>query len=396
MDLFVVVVVAAAILLPVTVIGMGAWGLHRKWKSETALDAGEEWKVQKIAAARFSDPLAAQVEWSPLRFQGSGTRVYELLRTGSESMEFRLIRDPRRRDVLLGLLLVPLLYAGWTAVFGEPDLAVTILKISALAVVGIAGLVLLGLNSGYHRVFDRRAGLYWTTWKRPRGCLESSAHPGSSGQRRSKRCARLSDLHALQILGERVENQKPAKGPFGLLGRPPPEIYWSYELNLVLHDGTRLNVLDQAGLESLRADVQELSEFLDIPVWDSTMDTNEDSVSRSSERRIEDTSPDDLWAPPASAYHERLLLLLGQSLQAVNQASQPGADRTQYCREALDRLERFLITWTAPDADEDIPVAMSAIQEAIRHLHENEPEAADPILREAWNRLDAGLHDAGV
>lgn len=419
MDPVVVVSVAAAILFPVVVIGIGAWHLQRKWKSETALDTGEEWKVRKIAAARFSDPLAAQIDWSPLRFQGSGTRVYELVRTGAERREFRLTEDPQRREALRGmvlaLVLVPLVYLVVGFLYGELDATLDILKIGGLAAAALAGLVVLGLNYGYHRVFDRRSGLYWTTWKRPWVCPEVSARTGSGGRRRSKRCVRLVDLHALQILGERVVNQKPAEGPFGLGGKPPPETYFSYELNLVLHDGTRLNVLDQPGIQSLRSEVQELSEFLGIPVWDSTSGPAGDSESRpthphradlspgsaSPERPSpgspshESSSPQDHWTPPASAYHERLLLLLGQSLKAVHQGNQPGADKTDCCQQALDRLERFLITWTAPDADEDIPVALSAIQKAIGHLHAGEPDAAEPILREAWNRLDTELHEAG-
>jgi hypothetical protein len=45
--------------------------------------------------------------------------------------------------------------------------------------------------------------------------------------------------------------------------------YYSYELNLVLDDGRRINVIDHGNLDRLRSDAQPLSRFLDKPVWDA-------------------------------------------------------------------------------------------------------------------------------
>jgi len=41
-----------------------------------------------------------------------------------------------------------------------------------------------------------------------------------------------------------------------------------YELNLVLKDGTRLNLVDHFNLARMREDAATLSELLDVPVWD--------------------------------------------------------------------------------------------------------------------------------
>ncbi len=45
--------------------------------------------------------------------------------------------------------------------------------------------------------------------------------------------------------------------------------YYSYELNLVLNDGSRINVVDHGNLKRLRSDTQTLSQFLGKPVWDA-------------------------------------------------------------------------------------------------------------------------------
>ena len=68
--------------------------------------------------------------------------------------------------------------------------------------------------------------------------------------------APLSSIHALQLLSEFVSGSKSS--------------YYSYELNLVLNDGSRINVVDHGNLERLRSDASALSRFLDKPVWDAT------------------------------------------------------------------------------------------------------------------------------
>ena len=45
--------------------------------------------------------------------------------------------------------------------------------------------------------------------------------------------------------------------------------YTSYELNLVLRDGRRLNVIDHAHYPCLLADAEALAAFLRVPVWDA-------------------------------------------------------------------------------------------------------------------------------
>ena len=44
----------------------------------------------------------------------------------------------------------------------------------------------------------------------------------------------------------------------------------SYELNVVLQDGSRRNVVDHGNLDALRADARELAMFLVVPLWDAT------------------------------------------------------------------------------------------------------------------------------
>ena len=71
-----------------------------------------------------------------------------------------------------------------------------------------------------------------------------------------KNACKLEDIYALQLIAEYVRGNKSS--------------YYSYEMNLVLKDGNRLNVVDHGNQTKLREDAQALATFLKVPVWDAT------------------------------------------------------------------------------------------------------------------------------
>ncbi len=95
-------------------------------------------------------------------------------------------------------------------------------------------------------VFDKCSGLYWKG--RTRHGL-----PPKPGE--LKQSALLSEVHALQLIPEWVRGSENS--------------YYSYELNLVLNDCRRLNVVDHGGRRCIREDAEFLAQFLDVPVWDA-------------------------------------------------------------------------------------------------------------------------------
>ena len=44
---------------------------------------------------------------------------------------------------------------------------------------------------------------------------------------------------------------------------------YSYELNLICSDGSRINIVDHGALRKLREDAALLAEYLSIPIWDA-------------------------------------------------------------------------------------------------------------------------------
>ena len=69
----------------------------------------------------------------------------------------------------------------------------------------------------------------------------------------------LDQIHAVQLVWKRVR-----------CGHDPKRKYRSYEINLVLKDGSRLYVVDYGTGVGVRKNAAKLGEFLDVPVWDAT------------------------------------------------------------------------------------------------------------------------------
>jgi hypothetical protein len=186
----------------------------------------------------FHDPLALQIGWTPAKQGGAATRTHRYRVVGSERAEFRVAFGVRF------LSLFVLAVGGSIGTYGalhreDPRWWVQILFGVVFVAAGIA--IWLQCRSV---VFDRQLGWYYEGRK--------PASPGGS------RGILLSQIHALQIVGEYCSTGKGGT-------------YRSFELNLVLKDGTRHNVIDHAAQLHVRADAHRLGQFLGVPVWDATL-----------------------------------------------------------------------------------------------------------------------------
>ena len=65
----------------------------------------------------------------------------------------------------------------------------------------------------------------------------------------------LRNAEAIQLIREYIRGNKSS--------------YYSYELNLICSDGSRINIVDHGALRKLREDAALLAEYLSIPVWDA-------------------------------------------------------------------------------------------------------------------------------
>ncbi len=190
----------------------------------------------------FDDPLALETEWVPAASGGASFRTHRLIQPSATRIEFA---------PTLGAKAFYLLFFQLNRIrisqIGFSD-QVTLVPIFVGAVFAVAGACLYWFGTT-SRVFDQRFAAFWRGRRMPTP-MELVERGDSS--------APLSSIHALQLLSEFVSGSKNS--------------YYSYELNLVLNNGSRINVVDHGNLERLRGDANMLSQFLDKPVWDATRD----------------------------------------------------------------------------------------------------------------------------
>lgn len=204
----------------------------------------------RIDAARFGDPLAEETEWTPLVAGGRSFRTNHLVVQSPTRFVFRPSFGTLAVATILVLFGLALAAAGYFVedIITEPGEFDPRLAAYLLG----AMFVLAGAFTWYSLsmpiVFDRGFNAYW------RGRLPSGQSVPDATRVRD--FTPLQEIHALQILAEWV----------------PDQYYdtYSYELNLVLRDGRRVNVVDHGDLDDLRSDAAELSRLLVLPLWDAT------------------------------------------------------------------------------------------------------------------------------
>ncbi len=202
-----------------------------------------------IDASVFGDPLALETSWHPAAPGGASFGTHRLKQTSAHRVEFA----PTVAWKLFSLVFF--LAGSGVLVFhlDRFDLDQVVLSNQRTFVPLIVGAVFsvvavcMWWFGSTPRVFDQARAMFWRGRKQP-ARMSPGEQKGSSTP--------LSAIHALQLISEYVSGNKSS--------------YYSYELNLVLGDGNRVNVVDHGNLEHLRADAQTLARFLDKPIWDAT------------------------------------------------------------------------------------------------------------------------------
>lgn len=210
----------------------------------------ESMQPQNVAVdlSRFNDPLAENVDWNPLKRGGSNFRTHKLKNSNDPiRLAFQATKGALFFSGVFAVagLIIPIVMISQNlkdvATFSNPENF--FIAAFSLLFVG-AG---IGMAYYFNRpiVFDKQIGYFWKGRKVPQ--MYSKQNPKNS--------VRLDKIHAIQLISERVKSDKGS--------------YLSYELNLILRDGSRINVIDHGSAESVRTDAKHLSSFLGKPVWDT-------------------------------------------------------------------------------------------------------------------------------
>ncbi len=223
--------------------------LPRLMKKEEMATTARLERLNNDELSGYADPAAAAVDWSPLKSGGTNFRTHKLIKTGLDRMEFRAAMGAK-----IFYLIFFLIGLGLFAGFSIAEFQSEKFDLGMLLPIFV-GLVFTLVGGGlfYHGtlpiVFDKKNGYFWKGRKSPDKVFSKSV---------IKHLAELDNIYALQLLSEHCS------------GNESSSSYYSYELNLVLKTGERINVVDHGNANKLREDATILADFLDKPVWDRT------------------------------------------------------------------------------------------------------------------------------
>lgn len=191
----------------------------------------------------FGDPLAAKTEWSPLRGGGTNFRTHKGSLVEPDRFEFVATFGLYAFAGVFALIggVAPLvLYFKLLEQLHEPALHLLLL----FPAIFLGASWFIGRHTGKPAVFDRREGWFW------KGSTSPTEDPSVAT---GKDACSLSEIKALQIIPESLRSKNGS--------------YTSWELNLVLSDGSRRNVVDHGSETALREDAAALATFLSVPLW---------------------------------------------------------------------------------------------------------------------------------
>jgi hypothetical protein len=187
---------------------------------------------------QFNDPIAMNTSWTPLERGGSNSRTRRLQQSIPSRIEF----VPTKTVICfyLGFLLL-----GVAGILISIEIKDIVIFFFSLFFVFFGILIYYEMTKSI--VFDLQTG-FWKGRAKP-----ENLHNGSI-----KTLIRFHQIHALQLISELVVSGGKSRSRF-----------LSYELNLVLQDGKRINVVDHGDIASLREEAKILSKFLSVPIWDA-------------------------------------------------------------------------------------------------------------------------------
>ncbi len=172
---------------------------------------------------KFGDPFAAKTQWTPLVPGGANFITHRLIANGPTSF----VVAPSTALMVFGLSL---LLAGLIA--------------------GVVGLLYLQ-SFAFLAVFPLFAAGLFALWRK------RLRFDGVARVFNGEKPVPFTSIHALQLLAEKID------------GNEDPR-FDSFELNLVLTTGERINLADHCGLVQLREEAQKLGALIGCKVWDAS------------------------------------------------------------------------------------------------------------------------------
>jgi hypothetical protein len=219
--------------------------------------AHDQPRQQVVERFKLDDPVAARTEWVPAVEGGASFCTRKLVQVSSGRVEFRPTTAGRVIPLIflvVGLAaLAFVVYALSNDVGDSPFITIVPLAVGCLFAGGGGTLYWFMTR---RIAFDQGTGCFWKGGSTPISVADIESR---------KDTAPLAQIHAVQLISEFIETARRSSRGSGSSSR-----YYSYEINLVLKDGSRINVVDHGDLARIQQDARQLGQFLDVPIWEVT------------------------------------------------------------------------------------------------------------------------------
>ena len=195
----------------------------------------------------FDDEIALQTDWGPLVSGGTNFKTKNLsIKPGVNKAIFKASIGSILFGGIFLLAGIGVMIAGISKLISSGYEADNYFLIGFGLIFGTIGGVILNYFTK-PVTFDKENGFFY------KGRISRDKLIYSEGD--IKNCISLKKIHALQIIAEYCSGNKSS--------------YYSYELNIILKNGERMNVIDHGNLKAIRNDADTVADFLDIKVWDA-------------------------------------------------------------------------------------------------------------------------------
>lgn len=199
-----------------------------------------------VDISKFDDPFAEKVRWDPVIRGGVNRNTHTLKKAGWKRLEFKTTFQYAINSLWILFIGIALCV---TILIPEENVSIKELLFTLFL-----GLILIFLGKHFVKdafqpiVFDFNKNYFW----------KGNITPDTPEKRAiiSTYCV-LDDIYALQLIAENSSSQK---APY------------TYELNLVLNSGDRINVLNHCNKKQIFKDALLLSRSLKVPAWNGCHD----------------------------------------------------------------------------------------------------------------------------
>ncbi len=184
--------------------------------------------------------IESKIDWSPLKSGGANFKTHKLVEISSQRIEYKASVG----SIIFGSIFLLVGLGVSSTSFLEGFSIFLFIFGLAFAIVGV-----FILKSALNQiVFDKTEGFFWKGKKTPSMVADISE---------LKVATKLDEIYGLQVIKEYVKSRSDK-------GRDTS--YYSYEINLILNSGERLNVVDYGNANAILEDASKISKFLNKPV----------------------------------------------------------------------------------------------------------------------------------